>query len=321
MQSTDEVVEADARVQLALETLPSPQERLNRVDRLIRAGDFALAEGLLPGLAAIPELSAQVRRLQAVVRQLQRWGVTNQVEPYRDPLVRPDGGATSFDAGDAVRIARRPGARKIVFVFTGKARQIWLSVHLLHQILPQDCTVVYLQDVRNCGYVFGLQAFGEGYAGTLEGMRRLIAGLGSPEVFVIGSSAGGWAAMRYGLDLGATRVLGISPGTDFTLMEEYRAETAARIGLSESEATAAFPPGSFDLLTLYGDAARPPELILAFGGGHEEDREASRRMGALPKVTLHEVPGYERHDVMAELIAKGEIRGLIDALMRPAEGG
>ena len=317
----DVVTDLDIRVAKVLDPRRPPEQRLSQVETLVRAGEFETAERLLLEFQSYPDLSPQVRRLQAVVRQLKRWGISSKVEAYCDPLVRLDGEATDFDAADAVRIARRPGAKKVVFVFTGRARQIWLSVHLLHQILPDDCTVVYLQDVRNCGYVFGLEAFGDGYTRTLEGMRRLIASLDSPEVFVIGSSSGGWGALRYALDLNATRVLGISPGTDFTLMEEYRAETAARIGLSESEATAAFPPGSFDLLTLYGDAARPPELILAFGGGHEEDREASRRMGALPKVTLHEVPGYERHDVMAELIAKGEIRGLIDALMRPAEGG
>ncbi len=313
--------EADGGLQFSPDRLKSSQERLRQVDRLVRDGDFAEAERILPEILDHPELAPQVRRLQAVVRQLRRWGISSKVEAYRDPLVRPDGEATHFDAGDEVRIARRPGARKVVFVFTGRARQIWLSVHLLHQILPDDCTVVYLQDVRNCGYVFGLEAFGDGYTRTLEGMRRLIASLDSPEVFVIGSSSGGWGALRYALDLNATRVLGISPSTDLPQMEELRAETAAKSGLPESEATAAFPPGSFDLLTLYGDAARPPELILAFGGAHETDRDASRRMGALPKVTLHEAPDYDRHDVMAELIANGSFAGLVAALLQPAEPG
>lgn len=315
------MVDADGGLQFSPDKLKSPQERLKQVDGLVRDGDFAEAERILPEILDHPELAPQVRRLQAVVRQLKRWGVSSKVEAYRDPLVRPDGAATRFDAGDEVRIVRRPEASKVVFVFTGNARQIWLSVHLFHQILPQDCTVVYLQDVRKCGYVFGLPAFGEGYSGTLDGMRRLIASLDYPEVFVIGSSAGGWSAMRYALDLGATRVLAISPSTDLTVMADHRAETASRFGLSGAEAVDAFPPGSFDLLTLYGDAARPPQLILAFGGGHEKDRDASRRMGGMPEVTLHEVPDYDRHDVMAELIATGEIRGLIDALMRPAEAG
>ena len=44
-------------------------------------------------------------------------------------------------------------------------------------------------------------------------------------------------------------------------------------------------------------------------------------MGVLPNVTLHEVPDYDRHDVMAELIANGSIRGLIAALLQPAKPG
>ncbi len=312
------VVGTDARIQIAANSLKPPHERLNAIDFLIRAGEFDTAERLLPDLASIPELSAQVRRLQAVVRQLQRWGISNKVEAYHDPLVRPDGVATDFDAGDAVRIARRPGARKIVFVFTGKARQIWLSVHIFHQMLPDDCTVVYLQDIRNCGYVFGLQALGEGYTGTLDGMRRLIASLDFPEVFVIGSSAGGWSAMRYALDMGATRVLAISPATDLNGMVGHRDYLATGMAISEAQAQADWPPGDMDLRALYGSATRPPELILAFGGGHQWDGDQCRRMAGLPRVTLHEEPGYDRHDVMAELIANGSIRGLIEALMHPA---
>ena len=315
------MAETDGRGHGTLESARSPQERLNDVDALVRDGDFDEAERILPELLDYPDLAPQVRRLQAVVHQLKRWGIARKVEAYRDPLIRPDGAATGFDAGDAVRIARRPGARKVVFVFTGKARQIWLSVHLFHQILPDDCTVVYLQDLGRSGYVFGLQAFGQGYTGTLEGMQRLIASLDFPEVFVIGSSAGGWSAMRYGLDLKATRVLGISPGTDLTDVQAERAEAARTLGLGGVNGEVAWPPGSMDLLTLYGEAARPPELILAFGGGHAKDREASRRMGVLPNVTLHEVPDYDRHDVMAELIANGSIRGLIAALLQPAKPG
>ena len=313
-----EVVELDARGRPALDSQLSAQERLNAVDDLVRDGDFDAAEKILPQFLGDPELAPRVRRLQAVVRQLKRWGVSKQVEVYRDPLVRPDGGATHFGAGDAVRIARRQGASKVIFVFTGDARQIWLSVHLLHQILPEDCTVVYLQDIRNRGYLFGLQAFGEGYGGTLDGMRRLLASLGHPEVFVIGSSAGGWSAMRYGLDLGVTRVLAISPATNLNGTVDHRDALAAGINISQAQAEAGWPPGDMDLRALYGAAAQPPEVILAFGGGHERDRDQCRRMAGLPGVTLHEEAGYERHDVMAELIANGSFRHLIEALMRPA---
>ncbi len=306
-------------VQRALDRLNRPLDRLEAVDKLVRAGRFEVAERLLPELGGLPDLGPRVRRLQAVVRQLQRWGISSKVEAYRDPLTRPDGAATSFDAGDSVRIARRQGARKIVFVFTGNARQIWLSVHLIHQILPDDCTVVYLQDPYDCGYIFGLRALGEGYSGTVDGMRRLVAGLDFPEVFVIGSSAGGWGALRYALDLQATRVLAIAPATNLNGLVEHRDYQAVGAAISKAWGGPGSPPGDMDLLAVYRSATRPPELILAFGGGHAWDRDQCRRMAGLPHVTLHEEPGYERHDVMAELIANGSFRRLVDALLRPAE--
>ena len=32
-------------------------------------------------------------------------------------------------------------------------------------------------------------------------------------------------------------------------------------------------------------------------------------------ITLHELPGYEHHDVVSELIATGQLRGLLDRLL------
>jgi pimeloyl-ACP methyl ester carboxylesterase len=236
----------------------------------------------------------------AVCRQLRRWGIADNLERYGS---RPDEAAPDFSAEAGVLLARRPHASRVIFVFTGNARMVWMSLHILHQLLPtDDCHIVYLRDTRGLGYLDGVPELGVGYERTLDGFRRMVASLGGPRVYCVGSSAGGYASLRYALDLGARAVLAFSPLTNARKLHDL---SAGRISVD----------AILDLRTLYAAAVAPPEVTLVFGEKHAEDAAASRHLAGLPGVTLQAVPHYDRHDVIAQTIATGEFLPLIDRLL------
>ena len=294
-----------------------PEKRLYAAEHLVRAGQFATAEPTLQALAARPETAPAARRLLAVTRQLQRWGIVGELERYVAASAADgvDAEGVPFGADSSVMVARRPRAARTILVFTGAAKQIWIAIHLFHQLLPADCHVVYLQDPRTCSFAMGIDALGPGYTGTLRALQALVADLGAPQLYCIGSSIGGYGALRYGLDLPARRVLALSAATDLTMLTPKRPEFERLLRIEPARAADIWPPGSADLLELYRAAPRHPQAILAFGGANGPDAAAARRMAVLPGVALHEVPGHEQHDVVAELIASGEIRGLIERLL------
>jgi pimeloyl-ACP methyl ester carboxylesterase len=241
------------------------------------------------------------RRLLAVCRQLRLWGISDGLERYG---TRPGNqGNPDFSQEAGVLIARRPRASRVIFVFTGNARMIWVSLHVLHQLMPKDdCHIVYLRDIRGLGYLDGIPELGAGYERTLDGFRGLVTSLGDPKVYCVGSSAGGYASLRYGLDLRARAILAFSPLTDGW---QLQAASGGRIAAD----------AIVDLRTLYAAASAAPAVTLVFGEKNEEDAAASRRLAGLPTVTLQPVPHYDRHDVIAQTIATGEFLPFINRLL------
>jgi len=282
-------------------------ERLRACDSLVRAGELDLAEPALSGLTHAEPAMVTARRLLAVCRQLRRWGIVSRLKPYTSPVgrSRPD-----FEAARGVLIARRPGATRVLLVFTGMAKMVWVSLHVLHQVLPAEgCHIVYLRDALELSYLGGIPELGEGYEATRAGFRELIASLGGRELYCLGSSGGGYGALRYALDLGARSVLGFAPATDPSPVLKALDDAGPHSG-------AAVPRHLLrDLREVYAAAAAPPRVRLVYGELNAADATASRRLEGLPTVTLHPVAGYEGHDVIAQTIATGEFRALVDGLL------
>jgi hypothetical protein len=286
----------------------SPDARITACDRLVRAGRFDVAEPPLADLSHTPPVAPVARRLLAVCRQLRRWGIVGQLERYAGTSVQDDG-RPDFSDDASVLVARRPNASKVIFVFTGAARQVWVSLHVLHQVLPEDCHIVYLRDTRQLCYLTGVEGLGTSYDETLAEFRRLIDSLGGSRVYCIGSSGGGYGALRFGLDLGARAVLAFAPSTDASSLAPLFKGTALE-GITDR-----MPHVFVDIAQLYAAAPAPPSVTLVFGDRQERDAAASRRLSGLSMVTIHPVADYDRHDVIAQTIVTGEFRSLIDGLL------
>ena len=310
-------VERIAKLLARAEGHGDPTDRIVACDWLVHEGELAMVLPALESLRDHPEVGSQARRLLAVSRQLANWGIVGKLQRYRrGGPSQPTGVETlDFDREVGALVARKPGARSTLFVFTGVAKMLWVSLHVLHQIIePLDCNVVYLRDFTGFGYLLGVGGFGADYAGALQGIADLAAELGAPRLHVIGSSGGGYAAMRYAYDLRADGVLAFSPATDWKEVAELNA------GTPWAEASGLNAVG-LDVLYGRGDA---PHTTVVFGDAHPEDAIRCRRFGDLPGVALIPVPDYDRHDVLAQTIATGQFPAFVDQLLeirRPTPAG
>ena len=286
----------------------TPAARIAACDRLVRAGYFEEADGPLQALAQIEGTATEARKLLAVSRQLKRWGIIGKLERYVGPNAGVED-ALDFSLDGGVFIARRPAAKKLIFVFSGAAKQIWISLHLLHQLLPQDCHVVYIQDHDGWCYLTGVKGFGDSYERAVEGMRALLGSLGDPQVYCIGSSGGGHAALRYGIELGVCGVLAFSPSTDMGGLAQYFPDTLLDdLGHGDPEAV-------IDVKDRYLAHPSPPRVMIVYGADHERDARQAKLMGDLPSVSLYPIANYDRHDVISQTIAIGVFPELIQTLL------
>lgn len=289
--------------------------RIWACDLLVRDGYIDEAEQLLANLANIPEISSEAKKLLAVCRQLRRWGIIGQLERmvFRAPASTAEGDTVSdFSQDTGILLARREGAKAVIFVFTGYAKQFWVSLQMLHQLLPKaGYHIVYLKDYSDACYLGGISELGGSMRATVAGLRELARSLDATDIYCLGNSIGGYAALRYGLELEAEAVLAFSAATKLDPV------LAAAIGVSDLQRY--FDEDASlgaDLKQLYAEATNRPRVILAYGELHANDASQAQHFADLPDVTLHPVPGYDRHEVVSQLIATGMFPGLVEGLLR-----
>jgi hypothetical protein len=274
---------------------------LREVEELLRFGTPAQAKRVLETLPAIDQDSATGRACAQIIRTIERSDLIEDLMA---------GGADPVRPGTSLVWRNPAGADRALIVFSGGARGYWLLLDELHRVL-RGCGVhlIYLRDFGASFYLAGDPDLGiADYRGMLALLRAQAAGLGATRLACLGNSAGGYAALRYALDLEAEAALTFSMLTN----PESRHEREVAPALN---AIARNNPGLvFDMAQAYAEAARPPRAILCFGEGHQTDRQEAERMRDLPGVRLVPAAGLADHGAIRWFLRQGAVPGLVSAL-------
>src|SRR5437764_209788 len=90
-------------------------------------------------------------------------------------------------------------------------------LNFIHQWLGRlSASLVYIKDFRNLGGGCGYPTIGPDRASAIAAFRRIVDEIDGEEIYTLGVSLGGYAAMYYGLELGAAAVLNLAGATDYT---------------------------------------------------------------------------------------------------------
>ena len=226
--------------------------------------------------------------------------------PPREPGSEGD---LAADPEREVQIVRRPGgADAVILAFTGRYGSLGIPLQLLHRWFARlDAHVVYLRDALDNAFELGMPGLSADRAGTVKALRRVAEELGASRFCCYGNSTGGYAALRYGLDLGASAVLAFGAVTSLT-------ETVWRERVGSRRTFATGP----DLRPLYEAAASRPRVRLVFGAENVFDAAHARNLENVPGVTLEAVPGLAGHNVFLDLIERGRYASVLADLVSPA---
>src|SRR6202043_3781310 len=150
--------------------------------------------------------------------------------------------------GRDVMVAEVPNAATAVLIFTGGNDAVSMPLPLFDRYLATlDVTAIYLKDFRRLQYLLGIESLSADYQGTLAALRDMLSRLGVKRLCTIGHCVGGFAAIRYGVELGAGRIVTFgaptySPHDSSTKIEQAR--NFMRNRLAEK-----VPPDMMDLKT------------------------------------------------------------------------
>jgi pimeloyl-ACP methyl ester carboxylesterase len=285
------------------------KDRLAAVFELLRQGYIDSAREVLeqveqraPGLQRLTWLSQACARMRL-------HGANQDDRSGQAPALRVPGTAGSFPVRcpTDVMIIRAPaGASRVLVAFGGFTETFWLAPPFLQLA---DCHVIVLRDSRRMFHLAGVDGLGEAYAACVDALRQLAAELGADRLFLAGSSAGGYAALRYALDLEVRGVLAISPVTQLNAGEKELAQYPALRPIARTA-----PEMMQDIIPLYQRAQNPPKVIIAWGERHPLDNWQATRMQVLPNVALEPV-GVAEHPVWIPLQARGQLAPLLQRLL------
>ena len=213
------------------------------------------------------------------------------------------------DPGRAAHIVRADGAAATLFVFPGLQNQFGsLPYGYLDVLLSgMPANVVYLKDVGQTAFLDGAGELGQSEPAMAESLARIARELGAPRIVTLGSSIGGFAALRYGALLGAQAAISFSGPTRLY-------STTDRPGASRRRAGLAF-------LRRYADRQRdvvpdveanPGMAVWHFAGAENaEDIGQQDRLRGVAQARLESLPKVAHHNTVLPIIAAGRLPGLM----------
>jgi len=236
-----------------------------------------------------------VRLKSTTTDELRAWAERTGV-----PTGDVDGGALRVitEAGD-ILMERAPGSRALVIVFGGLATMFGGAAEDLGFLVQEKkVNALFLSDPKRLFLLDGLISVG-GYPETIAWIKELAETWTAPNIYCLGFSAGGYAALRYGVDLGARRILTFAGATMLTptLSQVDKRGTALLNRILTRKPDMCL--NMRDYLMRLG--ANAPEIINYYGAKMPEDTYHARNLEGLPTVELRQVEAVDTHAVVAGL--------------------
>lgn len=216
-----------------------------------------------------------------------------------------------------VQVTRAPDARATVVLPTGVSFGNLPLAFVDSLLAAHGVNVVYLRDFRKRAYLRGIASLAPDEAGTIAALQQLLAELGASRTLVIGSSSGGFTALRYGALLGADAAVSFSGPTEL-------------VSFHQSTRHSVWNPNFFILQLLKRERDLPQDLVPVlsqprvsrfqqfYGADSESDAKQALRLAGLPGVELMPVTGVSDHFVVDHMIGSGEFDRLLKSLIEGA---
>jgi hypothetical protein len=202
-----------------------------------------------------------------------------------------------------IQIVARDRAETSLLLFCGVTDNLGLPLAVVHRWTGRlDASLIYLRDFHRHYFLDGIASLGATREATIAELGRIVASLGARRIACYGGSAGVFGALHYGLDLKAEAVLCLA-GT-VNLCPEFNAYSVYEERANRLRAD--LPDAQLDLRRLYQIAPHPPRVRMIYGADYWDDRIQAEYMGALSCVTLQAVENFGEHNVVIELIRRGQ---------------
>jgi hypothetical protein len=272
----------------------------------------------LTNLGKIPEAYSVIEHDAPPVDMdvLQQWrlfkGMLSELNSYSE-LKRP---ALTDIMSDEVTISK-PGSRDtVLIIFGGLHGGVAMPPQLFDYAMAQEgWQCIYVSDFQRCGFLAGLNSIGKDFNDSMSYLSALDEIKQAKHVISIGISAGSIAAVRFGLLANADRIVCFSGVA--TLDDDQRTALGDNRQKSLTRRLEKLAnPDDLNVATHLRKEALLPQIELIYGSEMKVDRKHAESLVEFRNVKLSPIAGLAKHDVLSELLVRGElldvIRGISD---------
>src|ERR1700749_4712365 len=231
----------------------------------------------------------------------------------RSPDDWMNGSRLNDDRTKDVQIARSDGARATVLLTTGIIFGNLPLAFIDTLFAARRMNVIYLRDFNERAYLHGIRSLGKDEPETIAALKRLVDAVGAPKTIAMGSSSGGFSALRYGALMQADVAVSFSGPT-------------AALSFFDNTRASAWNPDYFAKALLEREGQLPLDLvpllserhdtrfIQIYGNDSAPDVKQAKRIEGFPGVELRAVPKVRDHFVVDHMIGDGSFEKLLDEL-------
>lgn len=266
----------------------------------------------LNNLPAARESRPAIRLRSPATSELRTWAEKSNIPTG----TIKDGKARMItEAGDML-IDRAPDSRSLLLTFGGLSTMFGgVAEDMEFVVRNVAINTIFVSDPQRLFMLGGFASVGE-YWTSIGWLKDLKHAWGIENFYCLGLSGGGYPAIRYGLDLGARRVLTFAAPTEITptiTQTDKRATALANRVLMRK------PHMCVNLraeIARFGTDA--PQIINYYGADMREDSYHARNIEGLPTVSLRPVANLDSHAVIAWLKQSGSFREILQEFLGDA---
>ncbi|WP_404463342.1 alpha/beta hydrolase [Vreelandella aquamarina] len=224
-------------------------------------------------------------------------------EKTLNPPLRPL--TPAFSPTHALTCSPLAPADCLVIIFSGVARRFAVPLPLLDRFFAgYSIALVNLVDKEDSYYLNGISGIGDSFESSVEKLREIAKRYGAKRVITMGHSAGGTAALHYGVALDACYILAYTPvchvGLDFfDRHADYRNRPQIR------KVNQLVSAKRFDIRPILEHSDFKGQIDLYAGEYCAKDLVHVDYLSGLPQVSAHAVKDVAVHAVIVPALLNG----------------
>jgi len=199
----------------------------------------------------------------------------------------------------------------VVIFFGGLKKNRFIPLRVYDMYFARaDMTAIYLRDDSHSLCLGGIKPLGCDRNETVKKIADTLSSIGCKRLLSVGTSAGAFSAIQYGLELDAKRILAFSPpteiGTEFLNTIEDR---RGRVLLKRLEREYSSHDRSLKKQIETKEFVPPIEIVV--GEKMPVDNAHARKLESYPNVSIREITGYSKHRSVLPYLMNGTISELL----------